>query len=88
MPDPLPQLNEEDVKGMTPEQIVEARKAGQLNEYLGVPVEPAPATTTFEFTDEEGQPRAITPDDLAQLEPEQIVALRKAGRLRHLGVAP
>ena len=40
MPEPLPQLTEDDVRNMSPEAIVAARKAGQLNEYLGVPVQP------------------------------------------------
>jgi hypothetical protein len=84
MPDPLPQLTEQDVKGMTPEAIVEARKAGQLNEYLGVPVPPPP----FTLTDEEGKPRPLTEADLQAMTPQEIVAARKAGRLRHLGYAP
>lgn len=33
--DPLPQLTTEDVRDMTPEQIVVARKAGQLNNTWG-----------------------------------------------------
>jgi hypothetical protein len=82
MPEQLPQLTEQDLEGMTPQQIVEARKAGQLNEYLGVPVPPEPTST-----DEEGKPRAITEEDLATMPPEAIVKARRAGRLRHLGYA-
>jgi len=74
MSEPIPQLTEQDVRGMSAEQIVQARKAGRLNEYLGVPVEPPP----FTATDEEGNPRAITEVDLARMTPEQIVAARKA----------
>lgn len=84
MSKPLPQLTEEDIRNLTSEQIVNARKAGQLNEYLGVPVAPPPSTATT-FTDEEGHPRAITEADLATMTPEAIVEARRAGRLRHLG---
>jgi hypothetical protein len=82
--DPLPQLTEEDLKGLSPEQIVAAREAGQLPKFLGVPL-PSPP---FRPTNEEGKPRAITEADLAQMTPEEIVTGRRAGRLRHLGYAP
>jgi hypothetical protein len=83
MPEPLPQLTEDDVRNMSPEAIVASRNAGQLNEYLGVPVQPPP----FAPVDEQGQPRAITTDDLAQMTLEQIVTAHRAGQLRHLGYA-
>ena len=67
---------------MSPEQIVNARKAGQLNEYLGVPV-----VARFTPTDEDGNPRAITEQDLARMTPDEIVTAHRAGQLRHLGYA-
>jgi hypothetical protein len=87
MPEQPPQLKQADLEGMTPEQIVKARKAGQLNEYLGIPAPPQPMTATT-FTDEEGHPRGITAEDLKTMAPEEIVRARRLGRLRHLGYAP
>jgi hypothetical protein len=83
MSEPLPQLTEDDVREMTPEQIVKAREAGQLNEYLGAP---AP-TPPFKPVDEDGNPRAITTDDLARMTTEEIVTAHRTGHLRHLGYA-
>jgi hypothetical protein len=82
--DPLPQLTAEDVRDMTPDEIVEARKAGQLNEHLGVPLPEPPFTQPV---GDDGKPRAITEADLKEMPPELVVTLRRQGKLRHLGVA-
>jgi len=85
MPDDrLRQLTEHDLQGMSAEEIVQAREAGQLNELLGMPA-PAPP---FSAVDDEGKPRAITEEDLVTMSPEAIVKARRAGQLRHFGYAP
>jgi hypothetical protein len=68
-----------------PSSRIDRTPAGSTR--LGIPVEPAPMTATT-LTDEEGKPRGITEEDLATMAPEEIVMARKAGRLRHFGVAP
>ncbi|WP_405017387.1 hypothetical protein OHV05_10135 [Kitasatospora sp. NBC_00070] len=67
------QLSESEVKGMTPEQIDEAHRKGQLRDYLsGSTTAPVPA---------EGQ---LGDQHLAGMSPEEIDAAHVAGRLDQL----
>lgn len=66
------QITEDELKTMSPHEIVEARNAGRLNQILGLPVRDIPA---------EGQ---LTQEHLAQMTPAEIVEARDAGRLNRL----
>jgi hypothetical protein len=67
----MTQLKREDLKTMTPEQIVDARIDGRLNTLLGRPLPRDPDAS-------------LTVDDLKSMTPAEIVAARKAGDLNHL----
>jgi hypothetical protein len=71
------QLTDEDLKTMTPEQIVTADADGRLNHLMGRPL-PVPADG----------PLGV--HHLARMSPEQVVAAQKAGRLAGVlgGTAP
>jgi hypothetical protein len=67
----------------TVQQIVEARKAGQLHTLLSTSDDPPDPTPTSAHPD-----GVITVADLKTMTPEEIVAARRAGRMNHLlGVA-
>jgi len=70
---PTPQLAAADLTTMSPQQIVEAQAAGQLNQLLGIPL-PADIPT-------EGQ---LTREHLAHMTAQQIVDAQQAGRLETL----
>lgn len=63
------QLAEQDLKGMTPEEIDAARQAGRCDALLGRPAAPAA---------DEGP---VTAEQLRGMSPEQIAAAHDAGRL-------
>lgn len=82
MPDPQPQLTQDDLKTMSSQAIVQARKAGQLDTLLGKTPPPDPAAPEGTPPPEAG----ITEADLKTMTPEAITEARRAGRLRHLGI--
>lgn len=67
----MEQLNKDDLKGMSADEIVAAQKAGQLDDYLGRPARP-------------GRDGRITADTLKSMSADEIVAARAAGQLDHL----
>jgi hypothetical protein len=81
VPEPVRQFTNAEVKAMSPEEVVAAHRAGQLDALMGrMPAEPVLAERA---TAECG----ITPADLATMAPEAIVKARREGRLEHLGYA-
>jgi hypothetical protein len=68
----MPQLTRDDLKGMTPEQIVAANQAGDLDEYLGRRAAHQLPAAHVQWT----------ADDVRQATPEQIVQAEKTGQLR------
>lgn len=66
------QLTIDDLKAMTPEEIVLAKAAGELNDLLGIATPDIPA---------EGQ---LTREHIQHMTPEQIVEARAAGRFDDL----
>ncbi|MGW1799157.1 hypothetical protein ACWCQN_25105 [Streptomyces sp. NPDC001984] len=62
------QLTDDDLKGMSPEQIAAAHDEGKLNHLMGARV-PVPA---------EGQ---LTEEDVKRMSPEEIVKAQDVGRL-------
>jgi hypothetical protein len=72
----MSQYSREDLKTMTPGEINEARRNGELNELLNAPV-------PFEIPEDSS---TITRDDLKEMSPDQLADLYAAGKLAHLGV--
>ncbi|WP_406470140.1 hypothetical protein OH738_29410 [Streptomyces hirsutus] len=66
------QITEEQLKTMTPHQIVQAQEEGRLDAVLGRPMYDIPA---------EGQ---LSEEHLTHMTPHQIVEARDAGRLDEL----
>lgn len=68
----------EPLSGMSPEEIVEAYRAGRLNAFLRGERQPEPPKVDPTTGDTAGSLRR---EDLAKMAPEEIVEAKRAGRL-------
>lgn len=73
--DQVPQRDQEWLQSATPDQISQARAAGELAELLGAPI-------PVRLLDNSAQ---LTAEDLDQLTPDQVTEACAAGRLTTLG---
>lgn len=71
-----PQLTRNDLRGMSPRQIEDARQAGQLANLLAARPAPAPADVP--------RIRQFTRAEVAALTPAQVEDARRAGHLAEL----